>query len=181
LTIIIFLLVLSDEGFMRVPVKEILIDVTWRLIDFLVAAIKFIARKALDFAVLSWSWFISLPIIEKLIIFNGIPAMIAAMLPVARFDIFDSVYEVNNPLAHYMVLLGLLMFGTIFIRQIFWIVFVRVGVNLYYLGWAIYGIVGVGQITKADEYTITPYYSLNYIVPIIYASLAVISRYIERR
>jgi hypothetical protein len=162
-------------------VKEILIDATWRLIDFLVAVVKFIFRKAIDFIAASWTWFIALPVIEKLVIANGIPAIFAALLPVARFDIFDSVYEVNNPLAHYMVLLGLLMFGTIFIRHIFWIVFVRAGASLYYLGWAMYGILGAGQITKADQYTITPYYALNYVVPVVYAALAVLSRYLERR
>ena len=166
---------------MSVPVKEILVDVTWRLIDFLVAVIKYTVRKAGEFAIASWSWFLALPLIEKLIIFNGIPALLAASLPVARFDIFDSVFEKNNPLAPYMALIVLLMFGTIFFRHIFWIMYVRVGVNLYYLGWAVYGILGTGQLTKADQYTVTPYYAINYVVPVTYAVLAVVSRSLERR
>jgi len=129
LTTIDLILVLSGEGSMSV--KEVIVDVIWRLIDVIVAVVKFIVIKAGEFAAASWSWFNALPFLEKLIFFNGIPAIVAALLPVARFDIFDSVYEVNNPLAHYMVLLGLLMFGTIFFRQIFWVVFVRVGVSLF--------------------------------------------------
>ena len=56
---------------------------------------------------------------------------------------------------------------------------VRIAANLYYLGWAIY-MAASGTISKADSFTVTGFYSLNYVVPVIYSVLAVLSRLSRR-
>jgi hypothetical protein len=142
--------------------------------------IKLIIQKTGAFAILAWEWFLSASVIEKLIILTGVPAIAAVILPAARFDIFESVYEVNNPLAPYMIFIGFIMFGTVFVSSWRFTSLIRIGVNLYFLGWALYCYIVPGQITKADAYTITPYYMLNFIVPIIYIVLSGISHFGRR-
>jgi hypothetical protein len=150
------------------------------LIGMVVSIIKLLIKKTGEFTILAWEWFLSVSVIEKLIVLNGLPAIAAVVLPAARFDIFESVYEVNNPLAPYMIFVGFIMFGTIFVRSWRFTSLIRIGVNLYFLGWAVYCYVVPGQITKADAYTITPYYLLNIIVPIIYILLSAASHFRRR-
>jgi len=163
------------SGVKSMSFKDNVIDFAGNLASFLIQLIQFIIQKAIEFAHIVWEWFISLPIIEKLMIAAGIPAICAVILPAAKFDIFDSVYEVNNPLSHYMAMIGIIMFISIIVRNFRFMVLVRCGVNAYYLAWAIYYYLGKGLITKADQYTITPYYFLNFIVPVIYIALSLMS------
>ncbi len=160
--------------------KDTFFDIAGRLIEFVIQLIQFVFQKTVELIHAAWEWFISLPFIEKLVIVAGVPAVFAVMLPAARFDIFDSVYEVNNPLSHYMVMIGILMFASIFVRHYRYTVLARCGVNVYYFAWSLYYYCGEGMITRADQYTVTPYFFLNFIVPVIYVSLSVVSWMQER-
>lgn len=163
------------SGVKNMSFKDTVIDFAGNLAGFLIQLVQFILQKAIAFAHIVWEWFISLPIIEKLMLAAGIPAICAVILPAAKFDIFDSVYEVNNPLSHYMAMIGIIMFVSIVVRNFRYMVLIRCGVNAYYLAWALYYYMGKGLITKADQYTITPYYLLNFIVPVIYIVLSLLS------
>ena len=149
-------------------------DYSRQLLDMIVSAAAFIVRKTGEYALIAWEWFKALPLAEQLILINGIPAICAVVLPAAKFYIFESWFEINNPLAVWMVGIGFLMFGTIFLRERVWVMPVRVVVNLYYLGLAVY-MAASGTISKADAFTVTSYYSFNYVAPVIYAVLAVFS------
>jgi hypothetical protein len=147
--------------------------------DMILAAAGFIIRKAGEYSRIAMEWFKALPLAEELIIINGIPAICAVILPAARFYIFESWFEVNNPLAVWMIGIGFLMFGTIFFRERVWVLPARVGVNVYYLGWAIY-MSASGSLSKADSFTVTGFYAFNYVVPVIYSALALMS-FLTRR
>ena len=154
-------------------------DIAYYLFDHAVAAAGFLIRKTGEYAHIAWEWFRALPFFEQLIIVNGLPAIAAVVLPAARFYIFESWFEINNPLSVWMIGIGFLMFGTIFLRERVWVMPVRIAANLYYLGWAIY-MAASGTISKADSFTVTNFYSLNYVVPVIYSVLAVLSRLSRR-
>ena len=156
-----------------------LIDFAHYAFDQLMRLAGFLIRKAGEYTHIAWEWFKALPLAEQLILINGIPAICAVLLPAAKFYIFESWFEINNPLAVWMIGIGFLMFGTIFLRERVWVMPVRVVVNLYYLGWAVY-MAASGTISRADAFTVTGYYSFNYVAPVIYAVLAVFS-FLTRR
>ena len=151
-----------------------ILDYARELFDMLVSLAGFIIRKTGEYSLIALEWFKNLPLSDELIIINGLPAIGAVILPAARFYIFESWYEVNNPLSVWMIGVGFVMFATIFFRERVWTAPVRIGVCLYYLGWALYMGLG-GHITKADGAVVTGFYMLNYIVPSVYAGLAVFS------
>ncbi|MGL4368542.1 MAG: hypothetical protein ACRCUT_02545 [Spirochaetota bacterium] len=157
-----------------------LLDYGRQALDLIVSAAGFIIKKTGEYTLIAWEWFRGLPFPEELIIINGIPALCAVLFPAARFYIFEFWYEVNNPLAVWMIVIGFVMFATVFFREKVWVAPARIGVNLYYLGWAIYMVAG-NQITKADSYEITGFYAFNYIVPVVYASLSALSFVWDRR
>ena len=156
-----------------------IIDYAHYAFEQLMRLAGFLIRKAGEYTHIAWEWFRALPFFEQLIIVNGLPAIAAVVLPAARFYIFESWFEINNPLAVWMIGIGFLMFGTIFLRERVWVMPARVIPNLYYLGWAIY-MAASGSISKADSFTVTGFYSLNYVVPVIYSVLAVLSRLSSR-
>jgi hypothetical protein len=160
---------------------DTIFDIILKLFGFIFDGARILIRKAGELAVKSWEWISELPLLEKLIVLNSVPAVISVMLPVAKFEIWDSYYEINNPLSHYMVLIGLMMFVSIFIRHRRFVPLVRIGVNIYYFGWVVFCYFAPGQITKTTEpFVILPIYYLNFVVPLIYAGLSYLSYSRER-
>jgi hypothetical protein len=152
-----------------------------KLFGFIFDSILTVIRKAGELAVSSWERIRELPLLEKLIILNCVPAVVSVMMPVAKFEIWDSYYEINNPLSHYMVLIGLMMFVSVFIRHYRFVPFARIGVNIYYFGWIVFCYFAPGQITKTTEpFVILPIYYLSFVVPIVYAVLSFLSYTRER-
>jgi hypothetical protein len=49
-----------------------------------------------------WEWLLSVPLSEKIIVFTFIPAFFAVAMPSARFPIFETFFDVTNPLAVYL-------------------------------------------------------------------------------
>jgi len=158
----------------------IILDYARELFDMLVSLAGFVVRKTGEYTIIAWEWFKDLPLPEELILVNAFPAVCAVIFPAARFYIFESWYEVNNPIAVWMIGVGFVMFVTVFFRERIWAAPARVGVCAYYLGWALYIGIG-GHITKAEGAVITGFYVLNYIVPSVYIGLSVLSRVWMRR
>jgi hypothetical protein len=157
------------------------ISIAETLLNYAIDIVRFIVRKAGEFAILTWNWFLELPLFEKLIIFNGIPAMLAALLPVAQFPIFDSYHIIQNPLAHLVILLGLYMFGSIFLRRNGWFVIGRFVFCIYYFIRVVYVSFADNAITFSKEYTMSGSFVINYIVPVVYLLLTFLSWKSENR
>jgi hypothetical protein len=145
------------------------------IFNYTLDILRFCIRKAAEFVISAWNWFLELPLFEKLIIVNGIPAMLAALLPVAQFPIFDSYHIIHNPIAHLVILLGLYMFGSIFLRHNGWIIIGRFAFSAYYLIRVIYVSLADNAITYSKEYTMSGTFVINFIVPVIYILLTFIS------
>jgi len=131
-----------------------------------------------DFILFLYEKFLEIPLTEKIIVINSIPAFFAVVLPVARYYIFEEWYYINNPLSVYMI--GIVFFmvaGTLF--RYFWVLVLRVLVNMYYLFWVIY-LPMAGELTKADPYDITFGYYMNIAVPAVYILVAAVSFVIYR-
>ncbi len=133
---------------------------------------------AYDFILFLYEKFLEIPLTEKIIVINSIPAFFAVVLPVARYYIFEEWYNINNPLSVYMI--GIVFFmvaGTIF--RYFWVLVLRLLVNMYYLFWIIY-LPMAGELTKADPYEISVGYYVNIAVPAVYILVAAVSFVIYR-
>lgn len=141
--------------------------------DFLAYLIK-LAGKA---AVFAYDKFLSLNIAERVIVLTLIPAMFAAVLPVARFKIFDSYFPVNNPLAVYMIGVAFFMIGTVFFRGAY-VFLARAAVNVYYLVWLIYIPLKDG-LTKANPHEVLFGYYFNFVIIAVYLVFATASFFIE--
>ncbi len=142
------------------------LDIVIYIKDIILEAVIFIADKIYRAGYFIYDWFIFLVLFEKIIVINGFLAMFAVILPSAEFKIFDSVYQVNNPLSVYMIILAGAMFLSVFYRGLYGTIF-RVVINLYYLFWIIYLPLFPG-LTKAEPYSLTFGYYLNVLVPLIY-------------
>jgi hypothetical protein len=151
------------------------ISIAETILNYAIDIIRFCVRKAGDFVTIAWNWFLELPLFEKLILFNGVPAMLAALLPVAQFPIFDSYHIIHNPLAHLVILLGLYMFGSAFLRHNGWFVIGRCVFSVYYLIRVIYVSIADNAITYSKEYTVSASFGINYIVPVVYIILTFLS------
>ncbi len=133
---------------------------------FIIEIIVFLKRIILAVIERIWSKFLDISIPEKVIFLNTIPALLAIILPVARFYVFERYYDINNPLAVYMIGIVILMFASLYIKGT--VIFAaRLAVNGYYLFWIIY-IPLAGELTKAQPHEITAGYYLNIVVPAIY-------------
>ncbi|MBN2401356.1 MAG: hypothetical protein JXN64_03060 [Spirochaetes bacterium] len=145
----------------------------WRLIKFIVLEIFSFFKKIL-FSVLSriWEKFVKFSIPGKIILLNIIPAFFAIILPVAKFNIFEGYYSVNNPLGVYLIGVIIIMIASYYLKGITKLL-TRSFINAYYLFWIVY-IPFAGGLTKAQPYDITYGYYLNIAVPAIFiaASLA---------
>ena len=159
-----------------------IVDTVTRILQEILIFIRDIAsaiiKYAYEFLLFLYEKFLEIPIIEKIIVINTIPAFFAVILPVARYYIFKEWYYINNPLAVYMIGIVLLMLISTLIRYT-WLLVLRLLVNMYYLFWVIY-LPAAGELTKADPFQITAGYYVNIAVPATYI-LAVIISFISYR
>lgn len=140
---------------------------------FIIESVLFLKRIFITVFERIWSKFLDISIPEKIIFLNTIPALFAIVLPVARFYIFERYFNINNPLAVYMIGIVIIMFASLYIRST--IIFpVRLVLNGYYLFWVIY-IPLAGELTKAQPHEIYAGYYLNIIVPAVYILASVFS------
>lgn len=154
-----------------------IVDTVIQVFQEILIFIKDIASKIIEYAyqflLFLYEKFLEIPVLEKIIVINTIPAFFAVILPMARYYIFKEWYYINNPLAVYMIGIVFLMLVSTLIRYT-WLLVIRLLVNMYYLFWVIYLPVA-GELTKADPFQITPGYYVNIAVPAVYIMAGIIS------
>jgi len=119
---------------------------------------------------MSWDWFNGLDLLNKIIVLNTFTALFAVVLPIAKYYIFESWFEINNPVALYLVLISGVMFATVFFRG-FIAAAVRVILNLWYLVWII--IVASSHGISHAPYVLSTGFYFNLIAPLVYMIAAV--------
>jgi len=116
-----------------------------------------------------FSWFLNLEFFNQAIIVNGITAFFAILLPIAKYNIFETWFEINNPQAVYMIGIVFIMIVTIYIPVT--IAFaVRAVVNTWYLLWIVI-VSATGNISHAP-YELSIGYFFNIAAPVVFLILS---------
>jgi hypothetical protein len=121
--------------------------------------------------------FMEINICEKAIVISTIIAFAAVVAPMARYRIFDVYFYINNPIAHYMVGIVLVMIVTVYIPGLIAMA-IRVILNILYLVDVIY-LQAAHEISKAP-YEVTVGYYLNIIIALVYIVLSLGSFFLFR-
>ena len=124
--------------------------------------------------ILQWlaDWFLELNIFDRILVSLTIPAFFAVILPVARYKIFELWTPINNPYAVEMIYIVCLIFVSFFIPSLYALI-LRVGANLFYLGWIIYAY--ASHTISHAPYEITGGFWINIVVPLTYCVVAGLS------
>ena len=109
---------------------------------------------------------------EKVIVAATLLAFEAVVVPVGDYVIFDSVFTINNPIAHYMIGITLVMLATVYFPG-FLTVIARVSINVLYLAYILY-LHSAGGISKAP-YTLSAGFYFNIAVTLVYMTCAFLS------
>jgi len=115
-------------------------------------------------------WFMGLSILNKVIVVNTFTAFLAIVLPIAKYFIFESWSDINNPIAVYLILIVLIMFGTIFFHGQL-VLALRVVSNLWYMI-SVVVLYATNTISHAP-YVLSIGFLFNLIAPAIYIGAAV--------
>ncbi len=121
--------------------------------------------------------FLEINVFEKGIVIVTILAFAAVVAPMAQYRIFDSFFTINNPAAHYMIGIVLVMLVTVYFPGLI-AMGVRVVLNILFLADIIY-LQAAHEISKAP-YELTWGYYLNIIVPAVYILLSLGSAFMRR-
>jgi hypothetical protein len=120
-----------------------------------------------------WEKYLELDFFEKFVALTTFPAFFAVVLPMADFYIFEANFNINNPLAVYMIGIVAVMIASLYYPHRFRI-FVRIGINAYFLFWVIY-LPLAHELTKAEPHRILFGYWMNIVVPVAYIVISLIS------
>jgi hypothetical protein len=114
---------------------------------------------------------------EKCIIVATLLAFAAVVAPMAKYMMFETYFTINNPAAHLLIGIALVMLITVYYPG-FIPMIIRVGINILYLVDIIY-LQAAHEISKAP-YELTAGYYLNIICPAVYIILALGSGLLSR-
>lgn len=117
----------------------------------------------------AFAWFLGLEFFNQAIIANSLIAFFAIVLPVAKYYIFETWFEINNPQAVYLIGIVFIMIATMYIPVTAAFV-VRVVINAWYLLWFII-VSATGSISYAP-YELSTGYFFNIAAPVIYLILS---------
>ena len=109
---------------------------------------------------------------EKGVVLMVIPAFLAIVLPVAKHYLFEEYFYVNNPLAHYLIGIVIVMFAAIYF-PVKWLFVAREILNALYLFGFIY--LHQWQGIVKTSYALMPGYYFNLAVPALYMILSFLS------
>ncbi len=121
--------------------------------------------------------FLEINVFEKGIVVTVVLAFAAVVAPMAKYMIFDMYFSINNPAAHYMIGIVLLMLVTIYFSGVVSLG-LRLVSNLSYLIYIIY-LQAAHEISKAP-YDLSFGYYLNILCPAVYILLALGSAMADR-
>lgn len=130
---------------------------------WIVNLVKLVFRKIFE-------KFIDINLFEKGIVIATILAFAAVVAPVAQYMIFDIYFTINNPSAHYLIGIVMVMMITIYFPGMISLG-IRVVLNILYLADIIY-LQAAHEISKAP-YELSAGYYLNVVCPIVYIILSV--------
>ncbi len=147
------------------------------ILDLIMDILAWIYGQAKTLVLAIVEKFLEINIFEKLIVVATLLAFAAVVAPVGKYVIFDAVFKINNPIAHYMIGITLVMIATVYVPGILSMI-ARVSLNLSYLVYIVY-LHSAGEISKAP-YEVASGYYFNIAAPIVYAMCAVASVLIYR-
>lgn len=117
-------------------------------------------------------------IYEKIIVFMTVLSLLAVVMAMGRYRIFDTWFYINNPLAVYMIGIVAFMLLTVYLQHVAFTI-ARVLLNLYHLVWVV--IIHFGQGIIKAPYELTAGYYLNLLVPVIYIVLSALSQLVKKQ
>ncbi|HRX48548.1 MAG TPA: hypothetical protein P5120_13600 [Spirochaetota bacterium] len=117
-------------------------------------------------------WFLGLDLLNRIIVVNTATAFLAIVLPIGKYYIFESWFEINNPLAVYMIVITLVMFGTVFLNGMRWVFPVRIVINVWYFIALVY--LWVTHTFSHAPYNISYGIVFNLAAPLVYGVVSVL-------
>ena len=170
-----------------------LVNLLREIAIFIIDAVVFAAGLVRVFAKSAWEWFLYIPVSEKIIVINVIPAFLTASMDSGYFkmnyyeDIINKspfiefVKGVNNPYAAYIVCIAAFMIVSSFFRNKYTFA-ARLLINSLYLIFIIY-LHSSGKISKVapEEFSYTVFFYLNYAVSIINIAASLVSKVVYYR
>lgn len=117
-------------------------------------------------------WFLGLDLLNRIIVINTATAFLAIILPIGKYYIFESWFEINNPLAVYMIGIAVVMFGTIFFSGMRWVLPLRLVVNGWYFVSLIY--MWITHSFSHAPYNISYGIIFNLAAPVVYGAVSVL-------
>lgn len=120
----------------------------------------------------SIDWFLGLDLLSRIIVINTATALLAIVLPIGKYYIFESWFEINNPLAVYMIVISLVMFGTVFFNGMRWVFPVRIIINGWYFIALVY--LWVTHSFSHAPYSISYGIIFNLAAPVVYGVVSVL-------
>jgi hypothetical protein len=117
-------------------------------------------------------WFLGLDLLSRIIVINTATAFLAIVLPIGKYYIFESWFEINNPLAVYMIVISLVMFGTVFFNGMRWVFPVRIIINGWYFIALVY--LWVTHSFSHAPYSISYGIIFNLAAPVVYGVVSVL-------
>lgn len=145
--------------------------------DALVEVVQRITAFLVDVVRRLWEYYLDLSLPEKLIVLTVIPAFLAVTLPVATYPIFDTYFEINNPLGVHLLGLILAMFLTPFLPRLVCLL-VRESLCSLYLAASLY--LHITRTITHAPYSLATGYYINCLVPVLFMVFALFS-YLQER
>jgi hypothetical protein len=147
------------------------------LLNMIIDLFSWIFNLIKRVCVMLFEKFMEINIFEKGIVIGTILAFAAVVAPMAGYIIFDSYFTINNPIAHYMIGIAIVMLVTVYFPG-FITMGARVLINLAYLTGVIY-LQAAHEISKAP-YDLAAGYYLNIVAPLVYVVLSLASGMLYR-
>lgn len=114
---------------------------------------------------------------EKAIVAATLLAFLSVVMPVGKYVIFDSLFTINNPIAHYMIGITLVMIATVYFPGPVAMI-ARILLNLLYMIYILY-LHSTGGISKAP-YELAAGYYFNIVTSAVYMVCALLSGILYR-
>ncbi len=117
-------------------------------------------------------WFQGLNLLNRIIVINTATAFLAIILPIGKYYIFESWFEINNPLAVYMIGIAFIMFATIFVSGMRWVFPLRIVIN----GWYFFALIyfWVTHTFSHAPYNISYGIIFNLAAPLVYGAVSLL-------
>ena len=145
--------------------------------DALVEIVQAITAFVMDIIGRLWNYFLNLNLFEKLIVMTVIPAFLSVAFPVATYPIFETFFEINNPLAVHLLGLMIAMFLTPFLPPVASLL-VREVLCVLYFAASLY--IHISGTLSHAPYSLAAGYYINCMVPVLFAVFAALSFFQER-